>query len=150
MLEQSQQPVQGQTSQPNPQTQVPQNPQETDLQNSIDQQALEATNSAIQVPRGTGGSRSEQTATTTQPTVKDSSFLPDLHVGTSLLIGSFLLAITLVLLLARLAYRHQKDATPVVEEIEQLPLSEENLTLKAPKKNKSAKKQTRRQRRKQR
>lgn len=149
MLEQSQQSVQGQTSQPNPQTQVPQNPQETDLQNSIDQQALEATNSVIQVPRGTGVSRPEQTATTTQPIVEDSSFLPDLHVGTSLLIGSFLLAITLVLLLARLAYRHQKTTTAAVEEVDSPPSPEAGLTPEVPKKNKSERKQTRRQRRRQ-
>lgn len=148
MLEQSQQPVQGQTSQPNPQTQVPQSPQETNLQSSVDQRALEATNNVIQVPGSTTGN-SQPDQTTAQLATDDSSLLSDVQIGTTLLVGSFLLAITLVLLLARLAYRHQKNTATAIEEVEPLPLSEEQPTPVAPKKNKSAKKQTRRQRRKQ-
>jgi hypothetical protein len=155
MFEQPQQPVQGQTSQPNPQTQVPQNPQETDLQGAADQQALDTPGGAIQVPSTSDGTTTQQTVAT-QPSPDEGGFFADTQVGTGLLVATFVFAFTLLLVLARLAQRNspqlagnaQLDGEPALNSgVESAPINTEESPTLAAKKQKSAKKLTRRQRR---
>lgn len=95
MFEQSQQSVQGQTSSPNSPVQTPQAPLNTNLQGAVDQQTLENTGSVIELPSRNQQSGVVQSATDTTASSH--------QLGTGLLIGSFVLAITLIILLARVA-----------------------------------------------
>lgn len=156
MLEQPQRPVQDQTGQPNPQTQVPQNPQQTELQGAVDQQILEGSNTGvIQVPGATESANEEQIEVVQQPAVEE-GFFSNLQVGTGLLVATFVLAFTLILVLARLAQPGSAKRTSNVQPIPE-PTADERFesTAKdtatrpeaAKQKQKSTKKMTRRQRR---
>ena len=160
MYEQPQQPVQGQTTQPSAQPQMPQGPQQSNLQGTVDNQSLESSGSSIQIPGSSGDTSTQQTAAV-QATAEDGGFFTDIHIGTGLLVAVFILAFSLILTLARLAQRNSLSASTNIqaEPEPSMPNGNNNLEADAPntsdkstiasKKYKSNKKLTRRQRRKQ-
>lgn len=111
MIEETQT-IQDQTGQPAPQTQVPQSTEEATIQQTVDQQALESSTGTIRVP----GADEQATATVERTTTEPISNEPGFDIGIGLLIAVFVLAISLVCLIAWAAIRHTKRQTATEEE----------------------------------
>lgn len=143
--------IQGETGQPAPQTQTPQDTEDSSVQQTVDQQILESGTGTIRVPGA-----SEQSAVVTEPT----STVPandgaGFDIGLSLLIVLFVLALSLISLLAWTAIRHSKkqsdeeaEPTPTDSELNADQIHSEDGSAVVAQSKPSQKKLTRRQRRK--
>lgn len=150
MIEETQT-IQGETGQPAPQTQTPQDSEDSTIQQTVDQQTLDSGTGTIRVPGA--GEQSVVTAdsTSTDPVNDGTGF----DIGLSLLIVLFVLALSFISLLAWTAIRHSKkqsneEAEPTMTDsksnVDQIN-SEDGSLVKMQSRS-SQKKLTRRQRRK--